>query len=319
MDWITEEGYAETMRDRVEPALAEIRREEDVPVRGGVLHTEIYEPAGAERNLLLLHGFTESAEKFREMIWYFTQAGFRVVAPDQRGHGRSTRLHEDTSLTDVERFSDYADDAETLMDTDGLFDKDLRSVLYGHSMGGAVAGGLLLRRPAYFSRAVLSSPMVAPSSAPLPMWLGKLCASACCLFGQKEKRAFIGKPYDPEAETFETSYDTSRARFSYYAAKRMARRELQNTSPTYRWVKNAVGVTRTLLNREAASRVETPVLICQAGRETVVLCPQMDAFAALLKDARIRRFESAKHEIYLSEDAVLREYAGTVVAFLKEA
>ena len=318
MEWIGEKRYAETMRGEVEPALARIRRDVRFPVRVGELHVEVYEPeAAGSGDLLLLHGFTESAEKFREMIWYFAQSGFRVIAPDQRGHGTSVRLNADTSITDVEDFGDYVRDAEALLEDRSLFIKDRRSVLYGHSMGGAVAAFLLLRHPALFDRAVLSSPMIAPSSAPLPKWAGKLATNLFCLIGKGKERAFIGKPFDPESETFEASYDTSPARFAYYAAKRREKPELQNTSPTYRWARNAVSVTKPLLDAEAAGKVETPVLLCQAGKDTVVLLPEQDRFLSLLKHGEKARFDSAKHEIYLSEDGVLRDYAETVIRFLK--
>ncbi len=319
MNWVSEEGYAETMRGTVEPALAKIRKDIRFPVRSGDLHVEVYEPEHAESgDLLLLHGFTESAEKFREMIWYFTTAGFRVVAPDQRGHGSSLRLNPDTSITDVDAFEDYVKDAEALLADPELFQKDRRSVLYGHSMGGAVAAFLLLSNPIRFSRAVLSSPMIAPSSAPLPKWAGSLVTNLFCLIGMGKARAFIGKPYDPDSETFEASFDTSRARFAYYAAKRRARPELQNTSPTYRWAKNAVGVTKPLLDAKALDRIETPVLLCQAGRETVVLVPEQDRFVSLLKHGEKERFESAKHEIYFSDDPVLHRYVARVIDFLRE-
>ncbi len=318
MNWVSEEGYAETMRKTVEPALAKIRRDIRFPVRGGELHVEVYEPENAESgDLLLLHGFTESAEKFREMIWYFTGAGFRVIAPDQLGHGTSLRLSSDMSITDVENFEDYVEGAEALLADPELFQKDRRSVLFGHSMGGAVAAFLLLSNPARFSRAVLSSPMIAPSSAPLPKWAGGLMTNLFCLAGMGKKRAFIGKPYDPDSETFEASYDTSRARFAYYAEKRRSHPELQNTSPTYRWAKNAVGVTKPLLDAKALGRIETPVLLCQAGRETVVLVPEQDQFISLLKHGEKERFETAKHEIYFSDDPVLRRYVTRVVGFLR--
>ena len=64
---------------------------------------------------MILHGYTESAEKYREMMWYFLQGGYSVFAMDLRGHGRSVREVEDTSITHVDRFSDYLRDLEEFM------------------------------------------------------------------------------------------------------------------------------------------------------------------------------------------------------------
>lgn len=316
MIWVEEAGYRETMEKTVEPALAEIRREVMLPVRDGRLHVEIYEPRQARAALLLLHGYTESAEKFREMIWYFTQAGFAVYAPDQRGHGCSTRLTEDTSVTDVEHFEDYVDDAEKILDEWIQPEKTgKRSVLYAHSMGGAVAGFLLMRRPGAFERAVLTAPMIAPSSAPLPKWAGGAVAGLMCRLGKAKERAFIGKPYDAASETFETSFATSRARFAYYAKKRAENRLLQNCSPTYRWAREAAGVTRGLLDKRNLQKITTPVLLIQAQRDTVVLLPEQQRFVDGLKDGKLVRCD-AKHEIYLSEDGVLQPYVTGILDFL---
>ena len=308
MIWVKEDDYSEMMTGTVEPALAAIRREVYLPVQGGKLHVEVYEPDKAHAALLLLHGYTESAEKFREMIWYFTQAGFAVYAPDQRGHGHSVRLSEDTSLTDVEHFKDYVDDAEEILDKLIQPNKTgLRSVLFGHSMGGAVAGFLLMRRPEAFSAAVLSSPMIAPSSAPVPNWAVGAITGCMSFLGKGKERAFIGKPFDAEAETFENSCATSRERYAYYAQKRAGHRHLQNCSPSYRWAREAVGVTRGLLNRQNLARIQTPVLLFQGKKDTIVLLPEQKRFADGVGQGRLVQCD-AKHEIYFSEDAVLRPY-----------
>ena len=164
------------MREIVEPELAALRQEVSFPVEGGSLRVEVYEPKAAHTSLLLLHGFIESAEKFREMIWYFVRAGYAVYAPDQRGHGGSVRSVPENSVTHIDRFAQYVDDAEKLT-REVILKKnsDRRLVLYAHSMGGAVAA-FLLARVDCFACAALSSPMIAPSSAPLPMWMGKMMA-----------------------------------------------------------------------------------------------------------------------------------------------
>jgi hypothetical protein len=48
-------------------------------------------PGGTSKPLiLLLHGFPELAYSWRHQLTALAQAGFHVVAPDQRGYGRST-------------------------------------------------------------------------------------------------------------------------------------------------------------------------------------------------------------------------------------
>ena len=114
---ISETEYRETMENTVEPQLAAIREELSMPLEdGGVLHAELYEQQSATRAVIVLHGYTESGEKFREMTWYFLQSGFNVYAIDHRGHGKSARSVEETWLTHVDHFSDYVNDLEAFMD-----------------------------------------------------------------------------------------------------------------------------------------------------------------------------------------------------------
>src|SRR5258707_10994482 len=48
-----------------------------------------FEPPGRPL-LLLLHGFPELAYSWRKVMLPLAEAGFHVVAPDQRGYGRTT-------------------------------------------------------------------------------------------------------------------------------------------------------------------------------------------------------------------------------------
>ena len=75
LELISETNYRETMENTVEPKLASIREELSLPLEdGGALHAELYEQPTATRAVVVLHGYTESGEKFREMTWYFLQS-----------------------------------------------------------------------------------------------------------------------------------------------------------------------------------------------------------------------------------------------------
>src|SRR6266700_5424580 len=43
--------------------------------------------------LLLLHGFPELAYSWRKVMPALSEAGYHVIAPDQRGYGRTTCWH----------------------------------------------------------------------------------------------------------------------------------------------------------------------------------------------------------------------------------
>lgn len=315
---LPESNYAAVMTETVEPYLDSRRQEMDMPLStGGTLHAEVYEQPDATRAVVILHGYTESAEKFREMTWYFLNEKFNVYAIDHRGHGKSVRKISDTSITHVDAFSDYLRDLEEFMSGVVLpRTEHLPRVLYAHSMGGAIGGMTLMNHPEYFARAVLTAPMIAPSSAPLPRWAGKLAADFMCAIGKREDRAFIGKPFSPENEPFETSCATSRVRFDYYERKRIDNAHLQNCSPTYGWVQEAIGVTKVLLDPAKDKQITTPLLLCQASLDKTVCLPEQKQFVAQVPCAKLSVYP-AKHEIYMSTNDVMEKYVPEVIEFLR--
>jgi pimeloyl-ACP methyl ester carboxylesterase len=102
------------------------------------LHTiEAGEPGAPV--VLLAHGFPELAYSWRHQIPVLAAAGYRVLAPDQRGYGRSTRPAD---------ISDY-NIAELSADLIGLLD-DVgaeRAVFVGHDWGAPVAWGCAQLHP----------------------------------------------------------------------------------------------------------------------------------------------------------------------------
>lgn len=103
-------------------------RHVELPGRGVAFVREIPGPPGAPA-LLLLHGMSATAD----LNWATSYAAlgrhFRVVAPDQRGHGRGIRTGRPF------RLADCADDAAALLDAYGIDS----AVAVGYSMGGPVA------------------------------------------------------------------------------------------------------------------------------------------------------------------------------------
>ncbi len=314
---LSEKNYDAVMAGTVEPALKKLREDISLPLTaGGTLHAEVYEQSTAVRAVVILHGYTESAEKFREMTWYFLRAGFNVYAVDHRGHGQSAREVDDTSITHIGHFDDYLSDLEDFMAQIVLQrTANLPRTLYAHSMGGAIGAFALMRHPEWFERAVLTAPMIAASTFPLPRCAGLAIAEHMVRKGKGSKRAFVGKPFNPDDEKFESACSTSRARFDYYLQKRITQPLLQNCSPSYAWVREALSVTPKLLSPDHCRKIITPLLLCQATHDKVVCLSEQEQFVRQIPCAKLERFD-AKHEIYMSGNDVMEKYVPTVISFL---
>lgn len=105
--------------------------------------------------VLLLHGFPEIAYSWRKVMPRLAGAGYHVIAPDQRGYGRTTGWDADYDgdLSSY-RFLNLVRDAMCL-----LAALDIKSVaaVVGHDFGATVAGYAALLRPDIFRSLVLMS------------------------------------------------------------------------------------------------------------------------------------------------------------------
>ena len=120
---------------------------------------------GPRPMLLLLHGFPELAYSWRKVMGPLADAGFHVVAPDQRGYGRTTGWDPDYD-GDLQSFRllHIATDALAL-----LFALGARTVcaVIGHDFGSLAAARCALARPDVFQAvALMSAPFAATPSLP---------------------------------------------------------------------------------------------------------------------------------------------------------
>lgn len=117
--------------------------------------------AGFERTgrpcLLLLHGFPELAYSWRKVMLPLAAAGYHVVAPDQRGYGRTTGW-DDRYDGDLGSFRLLNLGRDVLGLVSALGYRSVEAVI-GHDFGSPVAAYCALARPDVFRAvALMSSP-----------------------------------------------------------------------------------------------------------------------------------------------------------------
>ncbi len=89
--------------------------------------TEIfYKDWGHGQTIVFSHGWPLSADDWDGQMLFFGQRGYRVIAHDRRGHGRSTQTWDGNEM------NTYADDLATLFEKLDLKD----AIMVGHSTGG---------------------------------------------------------------------------------------------------------------------------------------------------------------------------------------
>lgn len=129
-------------------------------------YDDLAPPGEAVGTVVLVHGFASNrAENWRRLGWYgaFARAGYRVVAPDLRGHGESDKPHDPGAYGREQ----MANDIFALMDHLAL----PRVTLMGYSMGAYLALTAALKAPHRLDRLILGGiggRMLSPAIPPAP-------------------------------------------------------------------------------------------------------------------------------------------------------
>lgn len=110
-------GINETT-ERRDPIMNTITTKENIQIA--------YKDLGKGQPVIFSHGWPLSADVWDAQIAFLVDKGYRAIAHDRRGHGRSTQVAENNTM------DQYADDLAQLIEQ-----LDLKNViLVGHSTGG---------------------------------------------------------------------------------------------------------------------------------------------------------------------------------------
>ncbi len=110
--------------------------------------------------VLLVHGFPESWYSWRHQLPVLAAAGYRAVAIDVRGYGRSSK----PAATDAYRMRELVEDNVAVVHALG----EESAVVVGHDWGAAIAANSALLRPEVFRAVGLLSVPYTPRGGPRP-------------------------------------------------------------------------------------------------------------------------------------------------------
>ncbi|MFC9844037.1 alpha/beta fold hydrolase [Streptomyces sp. NPDC060223] len=128
-----------------------------VPAPAGRIHLV---EQGTGPLVLLVHGFPESWYSWRHQLPALAAAGYRAVAIDVRGYGRSSR----PAATEAYRMRELVEDNAAVVHALG----ERSAVIVGHDWGSPIAANSALVRPDVFRAVGLLSVPYAPRGGPRP-------------------------------------------------------------------------------------------------------------------------------------------------------
>src|SRR3979411_3185352 len=136
------------------------------------IHYTVTHPAGvAKRLVVIVHGFADHSERYRELIDHLAGQGAVVFAYDQRGNGKSEgqRGH-------LMRYQELVDELDAFLKIAYAAEPGLERIIYAHSTGAILALTYVYDHPGAADRLILSAPclILTVKAPPAKVFIGNL-------------------------------------------------------------------------------------------------------------------------------------------------
>ena len=262
-------------------------------------------------------GRNEFIEKYFEVVGELRRRGFAVAILDWRGQGGSSRLTRSLMKGHVRDFADYEEDLHHFMKGVVLPDCPAPYFALAHSMAATVLFSAATKRGCWFSRMVMTAPMVKLMGLPMSQGLCARLADGLMLFGLGKQAVPGGNKEDWTSEEFEGNPLTSdRERFLRNLAVLRAAPGLAVGPPTIGWLNAAFEAMAQLGDEKFAPRIRMPALMVAAGDDQVVSSKAIEDLASRLRAGSQLVLRGARHEILQERDSVREQFWAAFDAFI---
>ena len=264
--------------------------------------------------IVLLHGFSEFAEKYFELMSDLTEQDYTVFSFDWMGQGKSTRYmpgHPERAHS--EGFDLDIKDMHSFIEA--IVPDDRPRYLIGHSMGGHLGLRYLHDYPTTFKAACLSAPMCG-FDLPAPRGFILFLVRLLRLHGLKASSGADWSKKYPDIENDPRSKDPARRGVHYAYCLENAGLRMKDIS--FGWVYHALRSIQCTEKSGYLETIQTPILMGQAGAETTVDNHAMDQAVKRLSNARVIKLENAVHELFMERDDIRGVFLRETLSFLEK-
>ena len=270
--------------------------------------------------ICIFPGRTEFIEKYFEVVGELRRRGFAVTVLDWRGQGGSSRLVGNSLKGHVRDFNDYEGDLARFMNEVVLPDCPPPFFALGHSMGATVLLKAATRKGCWFSRMVLTAPMLKIAQLPLAPWAVAKLTDAITFCGFGRSMVPGGMKEYLASQVFEGNLLTSdRERFVRNQSVLAVAPKLAVGPPTFGWVSAALAAMAEIDSEGFPSRLRVPVLMLAAGDDRVVSSKAIEALAMRLRAGSQLVLRGSRHEILQERDIIREQFWAAFDAFVPGA
>lgn len=233
-----------------------------------------YEVRGEGRPIVFAHGAGGNAASWWNQVPFFTERGYRVIAFDHRGFGRSTCESADVDV------AEFPADLRVLLDAEGIE----RAAVVCQSMGGWTGLPTAVQTPERVSALVLCG-------TPGGLWTDVVAESFA---GIVDRASAGGGLVGPGGAALGATYRKSNPAGAFLYE--------QISSFNCGLGRGAVGgIASVRIAPEEVSDYRTPTLVI-SGSEDVLFPPDaLESVAEALPGARLEHFEDAGHSTYFEQ------------------
>jgi len=261
--------------------------------------------------IVVVPGRCESYLKYQELIFDLYHQGYNIFVIDHRGQGLSGRLLPNINKGYVAKFQDYVDDLHYFIEEIVRQKFSDKPYLLAHSMGGAIATRFMQDFPNAIKAAVISSPMLGFNSALVPKSIAKLLVAIKYRLNKLVSKTpwyFAGqKGYSPVNFT-KNNLTHSPQRYQHFVNLYKDNKIIQLGGVTTHWLAQSIEAQKIIFTK--ISQLKTPILLLQAGSDTVVCQQAQNDFCQQLHVLQPQscpngipsRIEQAYHELFFETD-----------------
>lgn len=257
--------------------------------------------------VLVFPGRTEYIEKHGPTVAELARSGFACLVIDWRGHGLSDRLTEDNMISHVDRFSDYHKDVTAMVQAAERLEMPKPWYLMGHSMGGLVGLGAMIRG-LKVAACAFTAPLWGIPLSSLERGLAWPLTGGAKFLGKGYRYAPGSKGQRGQCYVLSVGADGNRLtsdpeRFQSLVSQARALPNMQTGAPSMGWVFESLKACRSL------SKLPSPKVPCLTfcGKlDEVVDIRAMENRMSRWSDGRFELIENAKHDLF-SEVPSVRE------------
>lgn len=276
-------------------------------------------PQPCHKTIILLQGRSSFMEKHQELIQDFLERGFDVWAFDWRGQGGSTRIVNHPQKNHIDDYELYLNDLDQLM-REQIQPHHQKGplILFGSSMGGHLALRYVMDYPGRVQGAILESPMFHVPTERFSLFVARPLVRLLCFLGFSQAYVFGWGDFDPRAQAFEGNQMTSdRARFQRQMDICLQYPSLTASGPTFGWVKATFDSIDKLMNPRKLKAIEVPILIVNAGLDSIVNTEFDQKIARLMPKAILKTYPDAHHHVMQETDVIRNRFWSDMESFFK--